>query len=339
MKKGLFIGTAIAGAALFFACGSGTEKKFEAALAKYCESRSESDRSGAIQRLVEHALRREFPLASVAENGAVYVREKNALRFLWPKSFPIHQREEFRFIGADLSTGAVGFSHKNEIALFDGSGDSVFSGNLPGSGDVMAMAFSHDGHYILHGNRLVHRAVDGTVTQVLDIPVTGSLPSQATCRALMVKSGDFIAVNCGHAGVYSLSIVDVRQKKLMAKDVPNASLRFGFWDGSIAYVTGGAGNWALMRMDVLTKKNEIIRRFTSIDDIAFAEKFACAIEKGALLVGNLESQEFYWSADAVDMQGVAGDCFLLKKNNVALLVGAATLFDGLKKVEQCCGKK
>lgn len=325
---------AIVTAALCFACG-GSGKKFEAALEKYCASKGENERSAAVRLLLEYAKKRQFPAQSVAENGAVYLRDDDAVRFYWPKTFSVDRNRDFHFLAADPLTGSVAFSRKSELALFDGSGDGIFSGNLPGEAEVMALAFAKGGQYILQGNRLLFRAGDGTVTQVLDAPVTGSLPSRATHRALLLKSGDFIAVNCGLPGMYSLSVADVRQKKLLCRDVSNASLRFAFWGESIVYITGASGSWSLMRMNIASRETKSVRRFVALEDIAFAGSYVCVIEKGKPMMGELETDKFYDFPEGCDLSGTAGGDFVMKYNHDSLLLDAAVLYKGMQKIESC----
>ncbi len=334
MKKALCWGLTFALASFLFACG-GVERKFEAAAEKFCASRSDGDRSSAIRVLVDYAKKAEFPPECVAEKGAAYCLKNDTVHFFRPKSFPVKIGKKFHFLSADSRTASVAFSHKNELALFDGSGDSMFSGILPGDADVMALEFTKSGQYILQGDRLLYRTDDGTVTRVLDVPVTGLSPSQATCRAFVQKSGDFLAINCGNAGVYSLSVVDVRQKKLLCKDVPNASFRFSSSGDSIAYITGASGSWSLIRMNIACRETKAVCRFSGLEDIAFAGEYICIYEKGKAQIGELKSEKFYNFPEGYDLRGAVGGDFLMKYNNTAYLLDAAVLYKGMQKLELC----
>lgn len=334
MKIIKYSGIAVAMTALCFACG-GSGGKFEAAVEKFCASRIDGDKAAAMFLLLEYAKKTQLPPESVAERGAVYRLENSTVRFFRPKPLSLTRKKDFQFLAADTLSGSVAFAYKRELALFDGSGDSIFFGSLPGEADVMALAFSKGGQYILQGNRLLHRSNDGTVAQVLDTPVVGSLPSQATHRALMLKSDDFVAVNCGHAGVYSLSVVDVKQKKLLCKDLPNASFRFGLWSESLFYIVGASGNWSLIRMKFAGRETKMVCRFSVLEDIAFANEYICVFERGKAQIGRMEFEKFYDFPEGYDLIGAAGNDVLMKYNNRAYLLDAAVVYKGMQKIESC----
>ncbi len=319
---------------LWLCCG-GAEKKFEKSVAAYCETKSESDRSAALQFLMVVAEVRRFSSDVSADRGAVFRPGDGEKEFAWPLQRAIEPGEDMNFIGFDLASNAFVFSRKNEIAVFDDAGRKKISGKVGDAGDVLSAGFLNTKLYVLHGNRLLVHKEDGVFEPALNVPVFDEALSQKTHRALMIGLGNYIAINSGNAGAYRLSVVDVQAGRQVIKGTENASLRFGVWGDSVAYITGGSGNWTLMRMNIAGKETKVLHRFSALEDVAFAENYVCIIEKGKTRIGELGSEKFYDVPEGYLLSGAAGRNFLMKHNNAAYLLNAAMLYTGLQKIESC----
>ncbi len=316
-------------------CCGGAEKKFEKSVAAYCETKSESDRSAALQFLMALAEVRRFTSDVSADRGVVFRPGSRENEFLWPLQKEIESDEDMYFIGFDSDSNAFVFSRKNEIEVFNNSGRKKISGKVGDAGDVLSAHFLNNKLYVLHGNRLSVYKENELFEHILNVTVFDEVLSRKTHRALMIGLGNYIAINSGNAGVYRLSVVDVQAGRLVIKGTENASLRFGVWGDSVAYITGGAGNWTLMRMNIAGKDAKALRRFSALEDVAFAENYVCIIEKGKTLIGELNSEKFYDLSEGYHLAGAAGGNFLMRHTNAAYLLKAALLYSGSQKIESC----
>jgi hypothetical protein len=335
MRKLVRCGILVVAAAFFCSCGNKAEKQFKAARDRYCVSMDEKDRIHACERLFEYSRLRRFPPEAIGDFGAVYDARDEATNFFWPREVEVEHEKKIAVFSFDAESGCSAFALKNEIFLYNSSGRKISQTNIPVESDIIAMNHTKNGLYVIAGGFLFVRSADGNVSKVLDenfvtVPTTGSF-----VRALMIQSGNVLAINCGHAGMYHLSVCNLESKNIFFKNIKNASFRFALWNDSIVYVTGGAGNWEIMHAECKSKKVSTIRRISDVHDIAFAGKYAAIMHEKNNSFCDLETASLFSFPLSFEVKGSVDTAFLLARGNGTYLIKAESLIEGLRSLEEC----
>jgi hypothetical protein len=298
----------------------------------------EKDRMRACERLFGYSRMRRFPAEAVGDFGVVYDARDEATNFFWPREVTVEHEKKIAVFSFDAKSGYSAFALKNEIFIYDSSGRKISQTKIPVESDIIAMNHAKNGLYVLAGGFLFVRSSDGNVSKALDenfvtLPAAGSF-----VRALMMQSGNVLAINCGHAGIYHLSVCNLESKNIIFKNITNASFRFALWNDSIVYVTGGAGNWEIVRAECESKKVSTIRRISDVHDIAFAGKYAAIMHEKNISFCDLETASLFSFPLNFDVKGSADIWFLLGRENSTHLIKAESLFEGLRLLEECSKK-
>lgn len=311
------------------------EEGFKKACAKYCQNKTEENREKAFEMLVEYTHKESFVFKVRFEREAVWTSENNAMRFFWPRRAIIDNGDDREFSAIDSEKGMFGFFRKNEITVYDGNGSAIIQQSLPSNENIFALCFVGDDLYFLQSNKLMMRSQKGEIVEVISQPIFNFIPSAQNHRILMRASGNLIATNCGNAGVYRLTVVHRENKKIVVKDIENASFRFGLWDDTIAYIVGSSGNWSLVKMNILNGQKKVFQQFSALEDVAFTDAFAYIREKGLVQVIDLELEKRFALPKTYDVLGAGVGHVLLQKGEKSYLLKARDFFEGIRTIEEC----
>jgi len=322
--------SAILASLLAVSCGKREEREFEEVLAGAGSGKVSAAALAAA--LVNLATEERFGDGAVATGGAVMIPGSETLRVKWPRNISLEPGKGFDEGVFNAATGDSVFTDGKELVLFGPDGGRLAVVTAPGEGRVTGLHPGTEVVYFLQGGVLYGvprgkepvKVVEGAV---LAPPKLGIAP-----RTTTVKSGDFLAVNCGHAGVYSLSVVDLKSKKAAVKDFANASSAFGLSEGTLACITGATGKWSLVGYDLGTKTKVPVRSFTSLRDASFAGEYAALTDETGVIVAHVRSKKLLRVPFEIGIAGSAGDRFLVSWEKEKRLVDPKAFFQGLERI-------
>ena len=318
--------------AALLSCGRAGENDLRDAIELYRKGSA----GDALPRIEEAVMKlaslRKFGGKAESGGGMVFTRGKDEMRIQWPRKMTLAIPPGYLAGSIDPESGRSAFSRGGDIILFDSGGSREISITAPGEGPVSGISVSKDGILYLQGGVLFELGSGGESKKALDAAVVAQPKLGMALRAVLERKGRLCAVNCGNAGVYSLSVVRLDEKKIMTRDFANSSLKFGF-DGESAFcITGTAGGWTLVKRAVATGKAEPLRRFTGLLDVEFAgDIMAAAEEKGVTLV-ELAGGDSLPVPFTLGLAGQSGGKLVLAWKGALYLVDQRLLFEKLRSL-------
>ncbi len=312
------------------ACGKKEERLFQEALAEADAGRA--SQSALAAALIGLATAGRFGVEAAVMGGAVAVRGGETLRVKWPRDITVRPGKGFVEGVFNPNSGGSAFTDGKALALFGPDGGRLESVKAPGEGKVTGLFVDLEEVYFLQGGFLYGLQQGKGPAKAIEGAVITPPKLSITLRTGMEKSGNFLAVNCGHAGVYSLSVVDLPSRKTVLKDFSNASLSFGLYEGKLACITGATGRWALVEYNLLAGTKSTVRSFTSLRDVSFAGGYAALMDDAGVIVANVGEKKFLRAPSEIGLAGSAGGHFLLSWKKEKRLVDPKIFFDGLERI-------
>ena len=316
--------------AALVSCGRAGEKELSDAVALYRKGSAGEALPRIEEAVMKIASLRKFSGKAEAGGGMVFTRGKDELRLQWPREVTLDILPGYFAVNIDPESGRSAYSKGGDITLLDSGGSRDTTVTAPGEGPVSGISVSKDGVLYLQNGILYELGSGGEPKKALDAAVVAQPKTGIAHRAELARRGGLCAVNCGNAGAYNLSVVRMDDKKIMFRDFPNSSLKFGFDGESVFCITGAAGGWTLVKRAVATGKAEPLRRFTGLLDVEFAgDIMAAAEEKGVSLV-DLAGKDFLQVPFAYGLAGQSGGKLVLAWKGALYLVDQRLLFDKIR---------
>lgn len=316
--------------AALLSCGRAGESELWNAVERFRGGKAEAREAVAVSLLKVSALKR-FPGDSEAAGGLVYTRGKEEIRALNPINATIDLAPGFNTWSVDPESGRTAFTDGKEIVLFDSGGSRETKAVPDGTGRVAGLSVSGESVLFLQGNSLFEMDSRGGIRRVIHAVVT--LPKLSMpVRAVFERGPGKCAINCGNAGTYSLGVADLAGGKMLVKDVPNSSAKFGFDGNNVYFVTGASGGWNLVKRSVAAGKVDTLGRYTKLVDVEFAAGVFAAMEDGSLTLVDLAAGESVRAPFAYGIVGQSSGKPVLSWKNAKYLVDQRVMLDSLKKL-------
>ena len=139
-----------------------------------------------------------------------------------------------------------------------------------------------------YGTRLLYYAGDTVYFFDLRTNARGQLlketfspPNQVSMSVSLVRKGDTLLILTGAAGLYHMSLVNLSNIRVVEKNIQVSSSKIFINREFVSYLSGGSGEWRLVRFIPATREIKLIRTFDDIIDIELLERgFVVENKKG-----------------------------------------------------------
>lgn len=251
----------------FYSCGS-AEGDFNKLLGKYTAGDT------SVSENMHEKLLEAFS-AAVFDSDDIFFTKNLLLRsggdepeIIYPKRMTLDADDSIddNLTFAAMNGSFILLGNNKGFCLFNHDGEpvSIFKAEAKSTLDAMSLK-NHSVIYLSKG-RLYEYSIDQKTSRLFD---SGEFfaPYKKYFRAYIYSSVKYGALITGIAGSYYISVYDIENGGIKAKNIEASAFDVAIRGNTLYYVRGGAGNWAVMKYDIVNKNKSQVRQVSKLDGV------------------------------------------------------------------------
>ncbi len=328
MKNSGFIVVILFGAAAL-SCKVDPNKAFKEAVLKY--KKGESQNFSDLEKYFIKSVSDEELLISDYEidGNILFTQSRGHLNIFLPvkKKFILQKNIKVKSLDVNDKYGVI--SSGKKIYLYNSEDEyKVFNPKNPGEIEQV----------LIYGNRIIYFSDMKTyyfnvMNRRSEMLVNKNFkpPYEKFYKVYLFKDAHYLGILLGTAGIYNLSIVDLKKEALIKENMRLSSYRLFFNNGTIYYLEGSAGQWKLVKYDLKKGSKDVLTSFDDIIDIIFTPD-SVMIEKKKGIVAYNYNGLLYNTPFKYRLSGVSGNNIILKYKTVTYIADTDNVNMKLKQL-------
>lgn len=330
----LIIAVAVSG------CTRTPAERFDDAVSQYRKGENrEKDLAHLQKSLLNYSALKTFTAKGVTHSDTfVYGKKNGTCEVLYPVelSFPVPKDQLTAYYDGEKKRLAC--SDGKAVKVYD-EGGSVVGEVAPDeakskSGDVAAVVLYKDDLIFYRDGRLMSSLLQTESVRPFLEKQTFSPPfSKMPYNVFMERRGDLLSINLGNVGMYSLSVIDLKQREILLKNRRVSSMRTRLTGNELYHIAGDTGTWKLVRYMIKEKKTEVIASFRDILDVELFDSGCVVMKKDSVSLMDYTDKRFVPVIFPYEFRGRCGNAMMLEYKGKQVLADFPKFYEKLVYLE------